>query len=144
MNKNLRGFSLIELLVVLFIIGSLTGLLLPNLISARQRARDSQRKQELYEIKNALRLYYDDNQSYPDGVSFGEGWDGYMEEVPQDPKSDQEYYYCSSSDGEEFLLGANLENPGDADAASSQSYCNSAGTCSSGCSESNCYFACGH
>ena len=66
MIKSRRGFTLIELLVVIFIIGTLTAIILPNFVSSRQRARDARRKQDLADIKNALRMYYNDNQSYPE------------------------------------------------------------------------------
>jgi len=62
-KKN--GFSLIELLVVMFIIGILTSVLLPNLMSARQKAKDAQKISDVNAIKNALRLYYNDTQNYP-------------------------------------------------------------------------------
>lgn len=69
--KGVRGFTLIELLVSIAIIGVLTAVLLPNFIGARGKAKDSQRIQELASIKNALRLYYNDNQSYPVGDNCG-------------------------------------------------------------------------
>lgn len=65
------GFTLIELLVSISIIATLIALLVPNLMGARERAKDSQIKQDLVSIKNALRMYYNDNQSYPTGGSFG-------------------------------------------------------------------------
>lgn len=61
------GFTLVELLVTISILATLIAVLLPNLMGSRQRARDSRRIQELAAVKNALRLYYNDNQSYPDG-----------------------------------------------------------------------------
>lgn len=146
MKKN-DGFTLIELLVVLFIISILSGLILPNLMSARKRARDVQRKQDLQQIKNALRLYYNDNQAYPSGdtFSFGEAWGDYMKEVPQDPLGDDSPYgYCLSSDEESFILWASLENASDFDIGESQSRCPStlcdvvdSYTCSK-----NCYHVC--
>ncbi len=63
-TKN-KGFSLIELLVVMFIIGILTSVLLPNLMSARQKAKDAQKISDVNAIKDALRLYYNDTQVYP-------------------------------------------------------------------------------
>jgi len=63
-KKNF-GFSLIELLVVISIIGVLSAVLVANFMGMRERARDAQKIQDLYAIKNALRMYYNDNQSYP-------------------------------------------------------------------------------
>lgn len=60
-----KGFTLVELLVVISIIGTLVAILLPNLMGARERARDAQKIQDAYAIKNALRMYYNDNQAYP-------------------------------------------------------------------------------
>jgi len=59
------GFTLIELLIVIAIIGTLTAILLPNFMGARERAVDTRKIQELGALKNALRSYYNDHQSYP-------------------------------------------------------------------------------
>lgn len=67
MNKRDFGFSLIELLVVISIIGVLSAVLVANFMGMRERARDAQKIQDLYAVKNALRMYYNDNQSYPAG-----------------------------------------------------------------------------
>ncbi|MCD6226090.1 prepilin-type N-terminal cleavage/methylation domain-containing protein [bacterium] len=152
--RNQRGFTLIELLVVLFIIATLVGLLLPNLMSARQRGRDARRKQDLEAIKNALRLYYNDHQQYPspEDFSFGSEWKDergnyYMRKVPQDPLGDTHTYgYCVSSDGDEFRLWADLENSGDPDIADSKAHCPplEVETCSDSCDSEtqNCYYVC--
>lgn len=66
------GFTLIELLVVIAIIALMIGIALPNFVGARERARDSKKKQELQQVKNALRLYYNDYQQYP-GTSSSSG-----------------------------------------------------------------------
>ena len=59
------GFTLVELLVVMSIIATLVAILLPNFMGARDRAKDAQKIQDAYAIKNALRMYYNDNQAYP-------------------------------------------------------------------------------
>ena len=60
-GKNVsRGFSLIELLVVIAITAALIAVALPNFVGARERARDVKRKAEMAELRNALRLYYND------------------------------------------------------------------------------------
>jgi prepilin-type N-terminal cleavage/methylation domain-containing protein len=64
--KDNHGFTLVELLVVISIIAVIIGVTMSNLRGARGRARDAKRKSDLSEMKNALRLYYNDYQSYPD------------------------------------------------------------------------------
>ncbi len=60
-----KGFTLVELLVAIGIIATLAAILLPNLMGARERARDAQKKQDLDSVKSALRLYYNDHGQYP-------------------------------------------------------------------------------
>ena len=64
MKKN-KGFSLIELLVVISIIGVLMTVLVMNFVGSREGARDAQKIQNLNSLKSALRMYYNDNQTYP-------------------------------------------------------------------------------
>lgn len=63
--SNKKGFSLIELLVVISIIATLMAIMLPNFMGSRDRAVDSKNKQDMNSIKNALRLFYNDTQNYP-------------------------------------------------------------------------------
>lgn len=62
---NQRGFSLIELLVVLVIISIITGLATVSYISAQKRGRDAQRKSDLSTYRNALELFFNDYNRYP-------------------------------------------------------------------------------
>ncbi|MDO8511680.1 MAG: type II secretion system protein [bacterium] len=64
-NKNKKGFTLIELMVVIGIIGILSSLILVSLNLARSRARDGQRRNDIKQIMTALELYYASNGEYP-------------------------------------------------------------------------------
>ncbi|MBL7158911.1 type II secretion system protein [Candidatus Microgenomates bacterium] len=146
--KSGSGFTLIELLVAISIIGMLAGLLLPNFMGARQRARDTQRKQDLMQIKKALRLYYNDYQAYPTSnvnneiVGCGAGGDEvcswgsefsdgsstvYMKELPVGPSGstdEPEYSYSRDAlNSDDFELLVPLENESDPDMETSQENC---------------------
>jgi type II secretion system protein G len=65
-----RGFTLIELLVVIAIIGLLSSVVLASLNTARSKARDAERRQDLEQVSTALELRYSDTDSYPSSA----GW----------------------------------------------------------------------
>lgn len=64
-KKDKRGFTLIELMVVMMIIAVLSGLALVSLQSSRRGARDAQRRADLEEIRAALEMYKVDLGTYP-------------------------------------------------------------------------------
>ena len=74
-KKNLlnekRGFTLIELLVVIAIIGILSSILLTNLNSAKQKAKNAKFSLEANQIALAMKLYYDKNGNWPNYVGAG-------------------------------------------------------------------------
>jgi prepilin-type N-terminal cleavage/methylation domain-containing protein len=63
--RTQNGFTLIELLVVVAIISLLSSIVLASLNSARVKARDAARKEQLRQISTALELYYDTYGVYP-------------------------------------------------------------------------------
>ena len=132
----------------------LSALLMANIAGFRERARDARRKSDLREIKEALRIYHNDYDTYPTNdsggsvVGCGDGdtataciWTGeflrkgvtYMKILPADPLSQGGgplYYTYAFIDKDNFYLQAVLENKSDADIAKSQSLCsqNTGGT----------------
>lgn len=69
--NNKKGFTLIEVLVVVAIIGLLASIVIVSLGSARPRARDTRRIADLRETQNALELYYTKNNYYPPTSTWG-------------------------------------------------------------------------
>ncbi len=81
-----RGFTLIELLVVIAIIGILASIIMVNLLSARQKARDSKRIADIKNIQLSLEEYYNDNLKYPTNI-YTSLAPTYMPNVPYDPNA---------------------------------------------------------
>lgn len=65
MFKNKKGFTLVELLVVVAIIGLLSTLAVVALGSARQKARDAKRVSDIKQVQTALELFFSDSNRYP-------------------------------------------------------------------------------
>lgn len=142
MKRYRDGFTLIELLVVVTIIAILAAFLFSNFAGARERTRDVKRKSELQQLRNALRLYYNDTQNYPDvssqkivcgagtcdwGTSFTVSGTTYMGQLPQEPLAPAvTYQYDVTSTKDNFILVATLENQSDPDITSSQTRCQNA------------------
>lgn len=146
MRKLAQGFTLIEMLVVISIIGILAVLISANLNSARSRARDTERKSDIKNIETALRLYYNDYGSYPKGgassnylidgcgasgvasCSWGSEWNVgnvvYMQTLPADPLSpNQVYRYQQGATSDNFTLQACMENGSDSQGMPSGGLC---------------------
>ena len=92
------GFTLIELMVVLVIIGVLAALIVPNVLDRADDARVTAARTDVNNLMQALKLYKLDNQRYPTTeqglqalvVKPGTGpvppnWKPYVEKLPQDP-----------------------------------------------------------
>ena len=72
-KKAHTGFTLVELLVVISIIGILSSFAMVSLNTARIKARDALRKGDMAQLRTALVLYYDDNLAYPICNNWDEG-----------------------------------------------------------------------
>lgn len=92
------GFTLIELMVVLVIIGVLAALIVPNVLDRADDARTTAARTDVNNIMQALKLYRLDNQRYPSGEQGLQAlvtrptvapapvnWKQYLEKLPSDP-----------------------------------------------------------
>jgi type II secretory pathway pseudopilin PulG len=113
---------------VISIIATLTAILLPNFMGARDRATDAQKKQDLVAVKNALRLFYNDTQNYPltnmSGIDLGNTLAAYMPSVNGVGFT---YSYYPTSNGDSFQLCGEM-NSGADDNKLSQLQCQNSGT----------------
>lgn len=69
LRKSLTGFTIVELLIVIVVIGILATLVLNNISGARGKARDSQRVADITNLSSKLGEYYNDNGGYPSTFS---------------------------------------------------------------------------
>lgn len=119
-NCNSPGFTLIEIMVVMVIIGILAGLIVPRIIGRPDEARQTKAQVQIESIETALKLYKLDNGYYPtteqglqalvEAPSAGQlpkAWrdGGYLEKgkIPKDPW-DNEYIYLSPGIHSDFDL----------------------------------------
>lgn len=136
MKKRKTGFTLIEMMIVVAIIGILAGVLINviNINRIQARSRNSRRMGDVKRIQTALELYFSNNRGYPtsanwvDVLTATESLSVYLipdfiSSMPEDPKQGEDatpitcfttpsskygYYYRSRSEGK-YILGATLE-----------------------------------
>ncbi|HEY0371060.1 MAG TPA: type II secretion system protein [Thermoanaerobaculia bacterium] len=82
-RRNQRGFTLIELIVVVSIIGILAGIALVNVSNFQRKARESALRGDLFEMRKAIDNFYADKQRYP--TDLNELVPNYIRRIPKDP-----------------------------------------------------------
>ncbi len=109
MISKSKGFTLLELMIVIILLSILALLLIGNYMSSLTKGRDSQRKNDLNQIQRALEMYYEDTNHYPvliDSQLFGKKFCDtspdvnscskiYMVRTPKDPNSGYTYHYVT-------------------------------------------------
>lgn len=91
-----RGFTLIEMMIVVAIIAILVSILVPNFVRARAQAQTSACESNLKEIATAIELFQTDNDHYPSSGTVNSQNDElqpYMKQTPVDPAAGPGAYY---------------------------------------------------
>jgi general secretion pathway protein G len=126
----IRGFTLIEVMVVIVILGVLAALIVPKVMSRPDEARVTAARQDIGSIIQALKLYKLDNMRYPTteqglealvkkptGAPIPSNWkgNGYLEKLPKDPWGNPYQYLQPGTHGEidVISLGADGAPGGD-------------------------------
>lgn len=118
MKKRQKGFTLIEIMVVVVIIGLLATLVLPRVLGRQDEAFVAKAKADIRALSSALKLYKLDNFNFPStdqglealtskpgGSPVAKHWKkgGYIDRLPSDPWSNS-YQYLSPGEKMEFDL----------------------------------------
>ncbi len=124
-----QGFSFVELLVAIAILGILTAITMMSFQGANKNARDTRRKAEINEIKGAIEEYRLVNGAFPqiddtsaDGVFLSSLQPDYLAKNYVDPRNGAAHYYSYQyvgNDGCQYALITIMENSQNAQACSS-------------------------
>jgi general secretion pathway protein G len=133
-RRRARGFTLVELMVVIFIIGLLATVVIVNVLPSQDRAMGEKAKADLALIEQGLEMYRLDNLAYPTteqglgalqqppaGLAQPERYrsGGYLRRLPADPWGNPYQYRAPGRSGpyDLFSFGADGQAGGEADAA---------------------------
>ena len=128
MKASIQGFTLIEIMVVVVILGVLSALIVPNVISRPDEARAAAAKLGVQQIGNALEYYRLDNGFYPSsdqglealvaepsGFPEPKNWsrEGYLGTVPEDPWGEPYLYFNEDRSVDVYTFGADRQEGGE-------------------------------
>lgn len=135
-NTLLRGFTLIELMIVVVILGLLATIVMPRMLDRPEQARRTKAKIDIRNIESTLALFKTDTGRFP---TTSEGLaalvsdpgikdynsDGYLDKVPSDPWGNEYIYICPGVRGKDYDLesyGKDGEDGGTGNSADIESW----------------------
>ena len=128
MNKTMSGFTLIEILIVVVILGILGAVVVPNILSRPDTARVQAAQTDLRALSQTLEIYRLDNFQYPSseqgleslvdrpsGFPEPKNWnpEGYLKKLPTDPWGSPYLYEKAGSTYSLMRLGADGQEGGE-------------------------------
>jgi general secretion pathway protein G len=84
-----RGFTLIELMIVLAIVATLLSIAVPRYYSSIDRSKEAVLKENLYQMRDAIGKYHADRGKYPESLA-ALATDKYLRKLPLDPITDSD------------------------------------------------------
>ena len=99
-----KGFTLVEMLIVVSLIGILVVILIPQYKYSVLRAREAVLKENLFQIRDAINKYYADKKKYPAGLDDLVS-SRYLRDIPHDPihhSREWQAVMAEPLEGEEF------------------------------------------
>jgi general secretion pathway protein G len=131
-----RGFTLIELMIVVVILGMLATIVMPKVLDKPEQARRTKAKVDVRAIQSALALFKTDTGRFPttsEGLQAlvadpglrGYGKEAYLERVPVDPWGNRYVYLCPGTHSKDYDLqsfGKDGEDGGTDDNADVESW----------------------
>jgi len=96
-NSEQSGFTLVELMVVMLIIGVLAAIAIPNFVASIKNAKEAVLKEDLHVMRNAIDSYTMDKQKAPQSLD-DLVQSGYLREIPQDPMTHSKETWVTTTD----------------------------------------------
>jgi len=91
------GFTLVELMIVMLIIGVLAGIAIPSFIAAQKNAREAALKEDLHVLRDAIDSYTIDKNKAPQSLD-DLVQSGYLKSIPKDPMTHSTETWVTSTD----------------------------------------------